>query len=232
MHWGPLWNLSDVCSLKQSYIGLYWSHNAWFAPWWPTLRSRPAVPSSRVSIMQEKKRVNRIKPKLKSLYNYIAPRRSEMVFSRNFWNWIGLSLTQKRIPPSYFIGFRRWIFEIYLQIHYSKLDKQRWILFWTILTIWNSFLQIRLRAAKAKDILFLGWDFSPTQSHEFPFFSFSLSLFSSFISIERHGDSCPSPKAKKFVHCLWPVLHLICVYDIRFSKTIVNDVHDVEFGWC
>ena len=164
MHWGPLWNLSDVCSLKQSYIGLYWSHNAWFAPWWPTLRSRPAVPSSRVSIMQEKKRVNWIKPKLKSLYNYIAPRRSEMVFSRNFWNWIGLSLTQKRIPPSYFIGFRRWIFEIYLQIHYSRWDKQHWILFWTILTIWNSFLQIRLRSAKAKDILFLGWDFFPSES--------------------------------------------------------------------
>ena len=84
MHWGPLWNLSDVCSLKQSYIGLYWSHNAWFAPWWPTLRSRPAVPSSRISIMQEKKRVNWIKPKLKSLYNYIAPRsRGERILF--FW---------------------------------------------------------------------------------------------------------------------------------------------------
>ena len=222
MHWGPLWNLSDVCSLKQSYIGLYWSHNAWFAPWWPTLRSRPAVPSSRVSIMQEKKRVNWIKPKLKSLYNYIAPRRSEMVFSRNFWNWIGLSLTQKRIPPSYFIGFRRWIFEIYHQIHYSKLDKQRWILFWTVFDYLKFISPNKIESGESKGHPILGMGFFPPTVMSF-LFSHSPSLCS------RHSSAA---QAKKFVHCLWPVLHLICVYDIRFSKTIVNDVHDVEFGWC
>ena len=197
MHWGPLWNLSDVCSLKQSYIGLYWSHNAWFAPWWPTLRSRPAVPSSRVSIMQEKKRVNWIKPKLKSLYNYIAPRRSETVFSRNFWNWIGLSLTQKRIPPSYFIGFRRWIFEIYLQIHYSKLDKQRWILFWTVFDYLKFISPNKIESGESKGHPILGMGFFPPQS----WVSFFLILPLFVLVIHQHWTTwgqLPISKSQKF----------------------------------
>ena len=38
-------------------------------------------------------------------------------------NWV---VTQKRIPPNYFIGFIHWIFKIYLQIQFSILDKPRW----------------------------------------------------------------------------------------------------------
>ena len=34
IQWWPLWNLSDVCGLQQSYIGLYWSRKASFGLWW------------------------------------------------------------------------------------------------------------------------------------------------------------------------------------------------------